>query len=74
MNCGGEIKSLAMQAPNVAPTSQSNSDGSFGAVIGGIFVLAVFIFLGWQLLSWLFSLDLSSDGEPTRFRIPFRRR
>jgi hypothetical protein len=56
------------------PTSQNNGDGSFGAVIAGIIFLAIVIFLGWQLLSWLFSLDWSNDGEPTRFRIPFRRR
>jgi hypothetical protein len=74
VNCGGEVKSLVIKAMNAAPTSQDNGDGSFGAVIGGIIVLAIFIFLGWQLLSWLFSLDWSNDGEPTRFRIPFRRR
>jgi hypothetical protein len=62
-------------------TGKSNSDGalgvndgSFGAIILAIIFFAIVIFLGWQLLSWLFSLDWSNDGEPMRFRIPVRRR
>lgn len=56
------------------PTSQNNSDGSFGVIILAIIGIASFIFLGWELLSWLFSLDWSNDGQPMRFRIPVRRR
>jgi hypothetical protein len=55
------------------PTSQNNSDGSFGVIILAIVGIASFIFLGWELLSWLFSLDWSNDGQPMRFRIPYKR-
>jgi len=74
LNCGGEVKGLVIKANDAVLTTQNNGDGSFGAVIVGIIFLAIVVFLGWQLLSWLFSLDWSNDGEPTRFRIPFRRR
>ena len=74
LNCGGEVKGLVIKANDAVLTTQNNGDSSFGAVIAGIIFLAIVVFLGWQLLSWLFSLDWSNDGEPTRFRIPFRRR
>jgi hypothetical protein len=54
-------------------TVQTSNDGTFGAVVLGIIFLASVIFLGWQLLSWLFSLDWSNDGQPMRFRFPVRR-
>lgn len=88
MNCGGEVKGLVIKtndsspkstisasySPASVPTSQNNGEGYFSATIAGIIFFALVIFLGWQLLSWLFSLDWSSDGEPTRFRIPYKRR
>ena len=88
LNCGGEIKSLETRTPvqetNLPPTfgssqasvatSQNNAYGNFGATIAGIIFIAILLFIGWQLLSWLFSLDWSNDGEPIRFRIPYRRR
>jgi hypothetical protein len=54
--------------------SQNSGDGYFAAVVAGSIFFVIIIFLGWQLLSWLFSLDWSNDGQPMRFRIPYRRK
>jgi hypothetical protein len=53
---------------------QSSSDGSFGVVLLVIIFFAAIIFLGWQIVSWIFSQDWSSDGTPIRIRFPIRRK
>ena len=59
---------------NVAPQSSDAGEGCI-AIVLAIFVLAVFGFIGWQIIVWLAGMDWGSgnDGDGTIFRIPVRR-
>jgi hypothetical protein len=69
-------RETAAQYPKTIQPQSSSDDGE-GCItfIIGLIMIAVVLFLGWQIIGWLAGMDWGSgnDGDVTPFRIPVRR-
>jgi hypothetical protein len=70
------IRETAAQQPKTYQPQSSSDDGE-GCItfIVGLIMIAVVLFLGWQIIGWLAGMDWGSgnDSDVTPFRIPVRR-